>query len=151
MRTDEEFFQQIAMREIVCPCGEACLDQKGPWRKEPKEKASKKTGNPLISKHVTLAGLHECMACRVLELHERWLKNSAVRIKLQSKVGNLTGIDAYIRMTRAELEDVFSKVVEKLKFYRYSHPTEVEEAASDAFGQIWHEAIVLLKVRHKNA
>ena len=151
MRTDEEFLQQVAMQEIVCPCGEDCLDQKGVWQHEPKEKASKKTGNPMISKHNTLAGLHECIACRVLALHERWLKNPAVRIKLSTVVtgpGGLTGVDAYIGMhARSALTIAFERAVERLKFYRYSQPSEIDEAASTFFGSLWHEVIARLKVQ----
>lgn len=134
------------MQEIVCPCGENCLDQKGQWQVEPKEKASKKTGNPMITKHKTLAGLNECMASYVIGLHKRWLTNEMVKIKLSSVVGNTAYITRRLSTfgSLPKVSEAMQKVVEKLRFYRFSQPTEITEAASSLFGPIWDEITKLM-------
>lgn len=146
MRDDEEFFQQIAMQEIVCPCGEDCLDAKGQWLVEPKQKASKKTGNPMITKHKSLSDLNECMATFVIGLHKRWLQNEMVKIKLASESKNasysLNKISTALRSP--EVLSTMEKVVEKLGFYRFSQPKEISEAASEMFGKIWEEVSLVM-------
>lgn len=147
MREDEEFFRQIAMREIVCPCGEDCLDAKGKWVVKPKETASKKTGNPMITKHNTLDGLNECMASYVIGLHKRWLNNDMVKIKLKTEFKNTDNVARWLSVfgTPTEVSTVMQQVVAKLKFYRFSQPTEITEAASSLFGRIWEEMFLLLQ------
>lgn len=134
------------MQEIVCPCGEDCLDQKGQWQVEPKEKASKKTGNPMVTKHKTLAGLHECMASYVLLLHRRWVQNAMVKIKLASQFRQFEYVTKKLDTFRVATPIFTSmqKVVEKLKFYRFSNPTEISEAAASMFGLIWDEMLKIV-------
>lgn len=146
MRDDEEFFRQIAMQEIVCPCGEDCLDAKGQWVVEPKEKASKKTGNPMITKHKTLTDLNECMATRVIVLHRQWMTNEMVKIKLTSKFKAAAYVARKLGnfSTSPAVLEAMEKVVAKLGFYRFSQPMEITEAASDMFGKIWEEVSLVL-------
>jgi hypothetical protein len=146
MRDDEEFFRQIAMQEIVCPCGEDCLDAKGKWIVEPKTKATKKTGNPMITKHKALTDLNECMATYVIGLHKRWLQNEMVKIKLASEAKNasysLNKISTVLKSP--EVLSAMEKVVAKLGFHKFSHPKEITEAASDLFGKIWEEVSLVM-------
>ena len=156
MRNDEEFFRQVAMQEIVCPCGENCLDQKGRWKRVPKETSKKKTGNKMVSKHLTLDGLLDCIGSYVFQLHEKWIRHDSARIKLEQtcrvvrRKSGLIGKDIHWIMNQIRMgfkdreEEMFKKVIEKLKFHQYSQPSEVDDAASREFGQIWAEMAVLL-------
>lgn len=102
----------------------------------------------MITKHSTLTGLMECMAAHVMDLHDRWLKNPAVRIKLTKTYGDLTGVDLWLRVAgRPELFTALETTMERLRFYKYSVPSEINEAASDKFGIIWHETLSILKTK----
>jgi hypothetical protein len=135
VREDETFFQQVALREIFCPCGEHCIDL-GVW--EPKKK--REGGNPCIAKHKTLSDLYGCLAARVWHLHLGWLKSEAARIKLVHIYGDkrVGKIETVIRRTPFRQVNPGMRVaVERLKFHRYSQPDELLEAAHRQFGELW--------------